>query len=117
MLAILLDYQARQTLALSKLDTPPRVAWMFTDDDGVPLSHSADQKAWQLLTDAGVSRHYTLHEQRHTAASEAIADPETDLPTVMALIGWKRVSTAGGYMHAGDERLRSAYRRQEARFL
>lgn len=118
MLSVLLDYRAWQMLALAKLGTPPKVPWMFTDDQGVPISHSADQKAWQeILRAAGVSRHYTLHDQRHTAASEAIADPDTDLPTVMALIGWKKVSTAEGYMHAGDERLKSAYTRQEQRFF
>ena len=118
MLEILQDWQARQALELAELDDPPRIPWMFTDLDGQPLTHSADQKAWkELCVSAKTSRHYSLHSLRHTAASEAAADPTIDAQTLMGMFGWNRRQTAELYSHARDDRMAAAWQQQHRRFI
>jgi integrase len=118
MLAILLDWRARQSEEFAQLGVTPRIPWMFTDVYGKPPSHSDDNKAWQdVLSRAGVSRHYSLHNLRHTAASEAAANPDIDLQTLMGMFGWTRRQTVETYAHARDDRLQLAWEQQEARFL
>lgn len=113
----LLDWKGLQALELSNLADPPVVPWMFTTTAGLPVSHSTDAKAWQkILGRAKVSRHYTLHDLRRTAASEAAADPTVDKITLMGMFGWTRSSTADLYTRPQDARLKAAFRRQDGRF-
>lgn len=117
MLDILLDWKGMQTLELSSLPQPPVIPWMFTTPKGEPVSHSTDAKTWQrVLKRAGVSRHYTLHDLRRTAASEAAADPTVDKVTLMGMFGWTRSSTADLYTRPQDARLKAAFGRQDERF-
>lgn len=114
---ILLDWKGLQTLELSRLERPPVIPWMFTTEMGKPLSHSTDAKNWQkILKRAEVSRHYTLHDLRRTAASEAAADPTVDKVTLMGMFGWTRSTTADLYTRPQDNRLKAAFNRQDERF-
>jgi integrase len=118
MLSILKDWKARQSIEMSVLAEPPEIPWMFTTPDGLPPTHSADQKAWQdVLIKAKVSRHYSLHHLRHTSASEAAADPTIDIQTLMGMLGWTRRSTAEHYSHARDDRMQAAWEQHQERFL
>jgi len=118
MLAILLDWRSQQTAELAALGVRPEIPWMFTDSRGEPLSHSKDNKDWQdVLRTADVSRHYSLHDLRHTAASEAAANPGIDLPALMGMFGWTRRQTVETYAHARDDRIQRAWQLQEERFL
>ena len=115
--AALQDWRARQALELAKLQELPAVPWMFTNPDGTPIQHSSDQAAWQrILAQAGVSRHYSLHHMRHTAATEA-ASSDIDLPTLMAMFGWTKRETVEIYAHTRDDRLKDAWAAQQQRFL
>lgn len=118
MLAILIDWRDQQAKEFAELGINPEIPWMFTDTRGEPLSHSKDNKDWQgVLRTATVSRHYSLHDLRHTAASEAAANPDIDLPALMAMFGWTRRQTVETYAHARDDRIQRAWQLQEERFL
>jgi len=112
---ILLEWRAQQAIEMGMLKgPPPRIPWMFTNADGTPLSHSADRKAWQaVLKKAGVSRHYSLHDMRHTAASEAASNLQIDGLTMMTMFGWTKRATADLYSHARNDRLSDAWGRQQ----
>lgn len=115
-LDILNDWKGLQTLELTRLATPPVIPWMFTASDGRPISHSSDTKTWRRILDlAGVSRHYTVHDLRRSAASEAASDPTIDKATLMGMFGWTRSSTADLYTRPQDARLKEAFKRQDRR--
>ncbi len=83
-------------------------AWIGTHDlvfatpNGELIDPGQDTKHWkQLLSDAGV-REVRVHDARHTAATLLLLQ-DTDLRTVMAIMGWTELATAQRYTHAVDD--------------
>ncbi|UPK75311.1 tyrosine-type recombinase/integrase [Nocardioidaceae bacterium SCSIO 66511] len=101
--------QARERLAAGP-------AWVgehnlvFATEWGQVIDPVNDGQSWRRLLESAGVRKARVHDARHTAATLLLLE-ETDLRTVMAIMGWTELATAQRYTHAVDElRSRAAAR-------
>lgn len=75
---------------------------VFATPEGDIVDPAQDHKSWKRLLVAAGVRTVRVHDARHTAATLLLLQ-ETDLRTVMAIMGWTELATAQRYTHAVDE--------------
>jgi integrase len=108
-LKVLEKHRKTQREEREAFDLPaPKRDWMFTNEDGKPLSHDADYRLWKrLLERAGVDQSYKPHELRHTAAS-LMGAKDIDDATLMGLMGWSTIRMVNNYRHPFEASMRKA---------
>jgi len=102
-------HRARQ--AQERLAAGP--AWIgdrdlvFATANGELIDPRQDGQEWKRLLRAAGVRAVRVHDARHTAATLLLLQ-QTDLRTVMAIMGWTQLATAQRYTHAVDDLRRRA---------
>jgi integrase len=80
---------------------------VFATTNGEIIDPKQDGQEWKHLLRTAQVRAVRVHDARHTAATLLLLQ-ETDLRTVMAIMGWTQLATAQRYTHAVDDLRRRA---------
>jgi integrase len=80
---------------------------VFATARGEIIDAKQDGQAWRRLLRVAEVCAVRVHDARHTAATLLLLQ-QTDLRTVMAIMGWTQLATAQRYTHAVDDLRRRA---------
>jgi integrase len=96
------------------LKLPRKSNWIFTKENGERYVGWIRSSLELTVHKARIDR-FTLHDLRHTFASQIVMDG-ADLPTVQKLMGHSKITTTMIYSHLAPDHLKGAIKRLSSRF-